>query len=508
MSAAWKRGLRLAAVVATVLSVAALLATGLGRDPAAIASPLVGRAAPAFRLGGLDGPAVRLSDLRGQVVVVNFWASWCTECRTEQDALNTTWSRYRDSGVTVLGVNFQDTTSDARDYMGSHGISYPVIEDKDSSTSHRTGPDGIRPASASDGSGAGCGGAAAAALAPRARAGRGCADGRRPDTVGPTRRKPSPDATSGRGRPMTATLVAAGLASLCVLVILRPFASTAHLALAPPESDPESDRDGELLRQLRDLDEDLASGKLDEDDHRRLRDPVERQAAQALRRVGSKRTATTPPVKVPMGGHGRRSTWVALAAGAIAVTGVWVLLSGSLTPRSTGETISGGAPPASSPLIVNPKAASGSSTTATPNPAQLAEVEAAAARVRSNPKDVVAHLDLARTYAGAGNPQLSAIEYLAVTQLDPTNAGANTQLALVAFAAGQPAQAKNMVDTALRAHPSYPEALYARGLIQLMGLRQPAAAERDLKAYLAAAPRGSHRASVETLLAMARGPAR
>jgi cytochrome c biogenesis protein CcmG/thiol:disulfide interchange protein DsbE len=143
MSTGWRRGLLLSAVAAAVLSVAALLATGLGRDPAVVASPLVGRAAPAFKLAGLDGPAVRMSDLRGQVVVVNFWASWCVECRTEQNALNTTWSRFRDSGVTVLGVNFQDTTSEARNYVGSLGISYPVVQDTESSTALAYGLRGV-----------------------------------------------------------------------------------------------------------------------------------------------------------------------------------------------------------------------------------------------------------------------------------------------------------------------------------------------------------------------------
>jgi len=143
MSTGWRRGLLLSAVIAGVLSVAALLATGLGRDPAVVASPLVGRAAPAFELAGLDGPAVRLSDLRGQVVVINFWASWCAECRVEQDALKTTWNRYRDSGVTVLGVNFQDTTSDARDYVGSLGIRYPVVQDTESATALAYGLRGV-----------------------------------------------------------------------------------------------------------------------------------------------------------------------------------------------------------------------------------------------------------------------------------------------------------------------------------------------------------------------------
>ena len=80
-------------------------------------SPLVGRLAPDFTLAQLDGPSLTLSKLRGQVVVVNFWASWCTECHTEQSALDQTWQRFRDSGVVVVGVNFEDTTGDARDYV-------------------------------------------------------------------------------------------------------------------------------------------------------------------------------------------------------------------------------------------------------------------------------------------------------------------------------------------------------------------------------------------------------
>ena len=62
---------------------------------------------------------------------------------------------------------------------------------------------------------------------------------------------------------------------------------------------------------------------------------------------------------------------------------------------------------------------------------------------------------------------------------------------------------KAMADQVLAAHPNYPEALYVRGLILLIGLRQPQAAERDFIAYLAAAPFGSHRTAVVTLLALA-----
>lgn len=143
MSLLRRRALLLAVVLAAVLGIAALLATGLGRDPTATASPLVGRAAPDFRLAGLQGPPVRLSALRGQVVVVNFWASWCAECRTEQQALDQTWERFRDSGVVVLGVNFQDNATDAGNYLAGAGLTYPNVQDTDSRTALAYGLRGV-----------------------------------------------------------------------------------------------------------------------------------------------------------------------------------------------------------------------------------------------------------------------------------------------------------------------------------------------------------------------------
>jgi tetratricopeptide (TPR) repeat protein len=90
-----------------------------------------------------------------------------------------------------------------------------------------------------------------------------------------------------------------------------------------------------------------------------------------------------------------------------------------------------------------------------------------------------------------------------VTRLDPANPAANTTLALIAFEVGRPGQARTMVDRVLTANPTYPEALYVRGLVDLMGLRNAKAAERDFRSYLAVAPFGSHRAAAATLLALA-----
>jgi cytochrome c biogenesis protein CcmG/thiol:disulfide interchange protein DsbE len=140
-----RRGLLpLGMVVAVVALVAALLSFGLGRDPTAIRSPLVGRPAPDFALRTLDGAgSVRLADLRGQVVVLNFWASWCSDCRVEQPALDAAWDRFRDAGVVLVGVDFQDSPSDAIAYVAETRTTWPVLADPGSHTALAYGVYGI-----------------------------------------------------------------------------------------------------------------------------------------------------------------------------------------------------------------------------------------------------------------------------------------------------------------------------------------------------------------------------
>src|SRR6266496_5031952 len=88
------RWVLIAAVLGAVALLASLFAFGLGRDPTVLTSPLLGRRAPDFSLRAVDGTdSIRLSDLRGQVVVINFWASWCAECRVEHPVLAATWDR-------------------------------------------------------------------------------------------------------------------------------------------------------------------------------------------------------------------------------------------------------------------------------------------------------------------------------------------------------------------------------------------------------------------------------
>ncbi len=71
-----------------------------------------------------------LADYRGQVVVINFWASWCPPCREEAPVLEATWRRYRDQGVVFLGIDIWDSEEDARAYMREFGITFPNLEDR------------------------------------------------------------------------------------------------------------------------------------------------------------------------------------------------------------------------------------------------------------------------------------------------------------------------------------------------------------------------------------------
>jgi cytochrome c biogenesis protein CcmG/thiol:disulfide interchange protein DsbE len=139
------RTLSLLAVGLAVLAVALLLGVGLSHPDRLEAAPLAARKAPDFALPDLQegGGRIRLSDLRGQIVVVNFWASWCAECQLEQKALAQTWDRFRDRGVVVLGVNFQDATGDAREYVARTGTSYPVVVDSRSATALAYGLRGV-----------------------------------------------------------------------------------------------------------------------------------------------------------------------------------------------------------------------------------------------------------------------------------------------------------------------------------------------------------------------------
>lgn len=81
-------------------------------------------AAPNFELPAFDGGTLQLADLRGQIVVLNFWASWCPPCRTEAPIFAQVSEAFRDRGVVFVGVNIQDNETDARAFLDEFEVGY------------------------------------------------------------------------------------------------------------------------------------------------------------------------------------------------------------------------------------------------------------------------------------------------------------------------------------------------------------------------------------------------
>jgi cytochrome c biogenesis protein CcmG/thiol:disulfide interchange protein DsbE len=113
----------LAVVAATVL-LAVVLASRFGSDPGLVDSPLLGRPAPEFDLAALDGSeGTALSDLRGEIVVLNFFASWCLECREEHEDLVAASDSFADEGVQFVQVAYQEQAEESLAYLDEAGIS-------------------------------------------------------------------------------------------------------------------------------------------------------------------------------------------------------------------------------------------------------------------------------------------------------------------------------------------------------------------------------------------------
>lgn len=92
-------------------------------------------AAPEFRLANRAGGQVALSELRGQVVMINFWASWCGPCRQEFPALDEMYRKYKPMGFTLVGINVESEKSDAERFLSQQQVSFPILFDPDNKVS-------------------------------------------------------------------------------------------------------------------------------------------------------------------------------------------------------------------------------------------------------------------------------------------------------------------------------------------------------------------------------------
>ncbi len=85
--------------------------------------------APDFTLKSLEGSNLRLEEYRGQVVLINFWESWCGPCRQEMPVLDRLHHRYEDTGFAVLGVNVEGDSESAREIVDKTNVTFPILLD-------------------------------------------------------------------------------------------------------------------------------------------------------------------------------------------------------------------------------------------------------------------------------------------------------------------------------------------------------------------------------------------
>jgi thiol-disulfide isomerase/thioredoxin len=94
-------------------------------------------AAPDFTLKSLSGENLKLSELRGEVVMVNFWASWCGPCRQEMPLLEQLYKRYQPMGFTILGINVEEDIGAAKKVLQELPVSFPILFDQENIISER-----------------------------------------------------------------------------------------------------------------------------------------------------------------------------------------------------------------------------------------------------------------------------------------------------------------------------------------------------------------------------------
>lgn len=121
-----RRNLRLFEVLLIVLQLFTMPAVGSGEM----------RPAPDFTLGVRGGGELRLGELRGQVVLVNFWATWCGPCRQEMPLLDELYRKYQGLGFTLLGINVEEDGRLAEDFLAETPVSFPILLDPESRVSY------------------------------------------------------------------------------------------------------------------------------------------------------------------------------------------------------------------------------------------------------------------------------------------------------------------------------------------------------------------------------------
>ncbi len=115
----------------------------LGMPALAMGAASPGSPAPDFTLAARDGGKVSLADLKGQVVMINFWATWCGPCRQEMPLLAQLQTKYEPLGFTMLGVNVEPDSAAAVAWLSGTPVTFPILFDTDSAVAGRFGVEGM-----------------------------------------------------------------------------------------------------------------------------------------------------------------------------------------------------------------------------------------------------------------------------------------------------------------------------------------------------------------------------
>src|SRR6266704_642249 len=127
----------------TIASAVSLLIVLSGLLGMAARPPLVGSPAPEIVLKDLQGRDVKLSDLRGKVVLVNFWATWCKPCKEEMPAMQASYDKLRDKGFVVLAVNELEDVEKVAEHIRTHRHTFLVVMDHDNRVANQYGVVGL-----------------------------------------------------------------------------------------------------------------------------------------------------------------------------------------------------------------------------------------------------------------------------------------------------------------------------------------------------------------------------
>jgi cytochrome c biogenesis protein CcmG/thiol:disulfide interchange protein DsbE len=139
-----KKGISWGSIIAWVALFGLLVVVALGLLRAQRGPVGIGQPAPDFELQSFNGETIRLADLKGKVVVVNFWASWCIPCEQEAAELEEAWRLYQPGGeVAFIGIAWTDTESASLSYLDRFGITYPNGPDLRTEISQRYRTTGV-----------------------------------------------------------------------------------------------------------------------------------------------------------------------------------------------------------------------------------------------------------------------------------------------------------------------------------------------------------------------------